>query len=53
MVITMVIGALAGALLVLRSNAALALVLAFVLLAIVTATAALVSREETTWSRPG
>jgi uncharacterized membrane protein YoaK (UPF0700 family) len=52
-VLTMVVGALAGALLVLHANASLALVLAFVLLAIVTATAALVSREATSWSRPG
>jgi uncharacterized membrane protein YoaK (UPF0700 family) len=52
-VLTMVVGALAGALLVLRANASLALVLALVLLAIVTAIAALVSREATAWSRPG
>jgi uncharacterized membrane protein YoaK (UPF0700 family) len=51
-VLTMVVGALAGALLVLRANAALALVLTLVLLAVVTATAALLSREETSWSRP-
>jgi uncharacterized membrane protein YoaK (UPF0700 family) len=52
-VLTMVVGALAGALLVLHANASLALVLAFVLLAIVTTTAALVSRGEAIWSRPG
>ncbi len=52
-VLCMFAGALAGALLVLRANGALALVLALALLAIVTATAALVSRQATTWSHPG
>jgi uncharacterized membrane protein YoaK (UPF0700 family) len=52
-VICMFAGALAGALLVLNANGALALGFALVLLAIVTATAALVSREQTSWSRPG
>jgi uncharacterized membrane protein YoaK (UPF0700 family) len=50
-VLTMVVGALAGALLVLHANASLSLALAFVVLVVVTTTAALVSRQETIWSR--
>jgi uncharacterized membrane protein YoaK (UPF0700 family) len=52
-VLCMFVGALAGAVLVLRANGALALVLALALLAIVTATAATLSREQTSWSHPG
>ena len=51
-VLSMFVGALAGALLVLYANRAFALALALALLAVVTATAALLSREETTWSHP-
>jgi uncharacterized membrane protein YoaK (UPF0700 family) len=52
-VLCMFIGALAGALLVLHANGALALALTLALLAIVTAAAALISRGDPSWSRLG